>query len=65
VGIARELWRRSRALGDGMPARRPPRAARCDARQGDRQRFRILRERLDVESAMSVPLCTTGVCSAC
>jgi GAF domain-containing protein len=62
VGVERELWPKIRVpIGDGIAGRvaaegRPLRLSG----KADRQRFRIVRERLDVESAMSVPLLHDG-----
>ncbi len=62
VGIEPELWPKIRvALGEGIAGR-----VAADARplrlrgKADRQAFRIVRERLDVESALSVPLVHEG-----
>ena len=62
VGIEPELWSKIRVpLGEGIAGR-----VAADARplrlrgKADRQAFRIVRERLDVESALSVPLVHQG-----
>lgn len=62
VGIEPELWPKIRVpLGEGIAGR-----VAADARplrlrgKADRQAFRIVRERLDVESAISVPLVHQG-----
>lgn len=62
VGIEPELWPKIRVpLGQGIAGR-----VAADARpvrlrgKADRQAFRIVRERLDVESALSVPLVHEG-----
>jgi GAF domain-containing protein len=62
IGVEPELWPKIRvALGEGVAGR-----VAADARpirlrgRADRQRFRIVRERLDVESALCVPLVYQG-----
>jgi GAF domain-containing protein len=62
VGVEPELWPKIKvALGEGIAGR-----AAADARpirlrgRADRQSFRIVRERLDVESALCVPLVREG-----
>jgi len=62
VGVEPELWPKIRVpLGDGIAGR-----VAADARplrlrgKADRQAFRIVRERLDVESALCVPLVHAG-----
>jgi len=58
VGVEPELWPKIRvALGEGIAGRVAAEGRPLRLRgKADRQRFRILRERLDVESALSVPL---------
>src|SRR5262245_21015706 len=62
VGVERELWPKIRIpLGDGIAGRVAAEGRPLRLRgRADRQRFRITRERLDVESAMSVPLLHDG-----
>jgi GAF domain-containing protein len=62
VGVEPELWPKIKvALGEGIAGR-----VAADARpirlrgRADRQRFRIVRDRLDVESALCVPLVREG-----
>jgi GAF domain-containing protein len=62
IGVEPELWPKIKlALGEGIAGR-----VAADARpirlrgRADRQRFRIVRERLDVESALCVPLVCEG-----
>jgi diguanylate cyclase (GGDEF)-like protein len=62
IGVERELWHKIRVpLGDGIAGR-----AAADARtivirgKADRQTFHVVRERLDVESALCVPLIRDG-----
>ncbi len=62
VGIEPELWPKIRMrLGEGIAGRvaQEGRSLRLRGR-ADRERFRIVRERLDVESALSVPLVHQG-----
>jgi GAF domain-containing protein len=62
IGVERELWPKIRVpFGDGIAGRVAAEGRPLRLRgQADRQRFRILRERLDVESALSVPLLHEG-----
>ncbi|HKA15647.1 MAG TPA: GAF domain-containing protein [Myxococcota bacterium] len=62
VGVERELWPKIRVpFGEGIAGRVAAEGRSLRLRgKADRQRFRILRERLDVESAMSVPLLHDG-----
>ena len=62
IGVEPELWPKIKvALGEGIAGR-----VAADARpirlrgRADRQRFQIVRERLDVESALCVPLVCEG-----
>jgi len=62
VGIEPELWTKIRVpVGDGIAGRvvEDARSLRL-AGKADRQTFRIVRERLDVESALCVPLLHAG-----
>ena len=62
VGVEPELWPKIRvALGEGIAGRvaAEGRSLRLRGR-ADRERFRILRERSDVESALCVPLIHDG-----
>ena len=58
VGVEPELWPKIRVgLGEGIAGRVAAEGHPLRLRgKADRQRFRIVRERLDVESALSVPL---------
>jgi diguanylate cyclase (GGDEF)-like protein len=58
AGVEPELWPKIRvALGEGIAGRVAQEGRPLRLRgKADRQRFRILRERLDVESALCVPL---------
>ncbi len=62
VGVERELWPKIRVpLGEGIAGRVAAEGRPLRLRgKADRQRFRIVRERLDVESAVSVPLLHDG-----
>jgi GAF domain-containing protein len=62
VGVERELWPKIRVpFGDGIAGRVAAEGRPLRLRgKADRQRFKIVRERLDVESAMSVPLLHDG-----
>ncbi len=62
VGVERELWPKIRVpLGEGIAGRVASEGQPLRLRgKADRQRFRIARERLDVESAISVPLLHDG-----
>jgi len=62
VGVERELWPKIRVqFGDGIAGRVAAEGRPLRLRgKADRQRFRIVRERLDVESAVSVPLLHEG-----
>jgi GAF domain-containing protein len=62
VGIEPELWSKIRVpLGEGIAGRVASDARPLRLRgKADRQAFRIVRERLDVESALSVPLVHQG-----
>src|SRR5262245_37739217 len=62
VGVERELWPKIRVpLGDGIAGRVAAEGRPLRLRgRADRHRFRIVRERLDVESALSVPLLHEG-----
>ncbi len=62
VGIEPELWPKIRLpLGDGIAGRVAAEARPLRLRgRADRQTFRIVRERLDVESALCVPLVFEG-----
>jgi diguanylate cyclase (GGDEF)-like protein len=62
VGVEPELWPKIRvALGEGIAGRVAAEARALRLRgKADRQAFRILRERLDVESALCVPLVHAG-----
>jgi GAF domain-containing protein len=62
VGVERELWPKIRVpIGEGIAGRVAAEGRPLRLRgRADRQRFRIVRERLDVESAMSVPLLHDG-----
>ncbi|HME71576.1 MAG TPA: GAF domain-containing protein [Myxococcota bacterium] len=62
VGIEPELWSKIRVpLGEGIAGRVAADARALRLRgKADRQAFRIVRERLDVESALSVPLVHQG-----
>src|SRR5262245_12007404 len=62
VGVERELWPKIRVrFGDGIAGRVAAEARPLRLRgKADRQKFRIVRERLDVESALSVPLLHDG-----
>ena len=62
VGVERELWPKIRVpLGDGIAGRVAAEGRPLRLRgKADRQRFRIARERLDVDSALSVPLLQDG-----
>jgi GAF domain-containing protein len=62
VGVERELWPKIRVpVGDGIAGRVAAEGRPLRLRgKADRQRFRVVRERLDVESAMSVPLLHDG-----
>jgi diguanylate cyclase (GGDEF)-like protein len=58
VGVEPELWSKIRVrLGEGIAGRVAAEGRPLHLRgKADRQRFQIVRERLDVESALSVPL---------
>jgi GAF domain-containing protein len=58
VGIEPELWTKIRVpMGDGIAGRVAEEARPLRLRgKADRQTFNIVRERLDIESALSVPL---------
>lgn len=58
VGVEPELWPKIRVkLGEGIAGRVAQEGRPLRLRgKADRQRFRIMRERLDVESALCVPL---------
>ncbi len=58
VGVEKELWPKIRVpLGAGIAGRVAEEGRSLLLRgRADRQRFRVTRERLDVESALSVPL---------
>jgi diguanylate cyclase (GGDEF)-like protein len=62
VGVEPELWPKIRVpLGEGIAGRVAAEGRPLRLRgKADRQRFRIVRERLDVESALSVPLFHQG-----
>jgi diguanylate cyclase (GGDEF)-like protein len=62
VGIEPELWAKIRVpLGEGIAGRVAAEARPLRLRgKADRQAFRIVRERLDVESALCVPLVHAG-----
>jgi GAF domain-containing protein len=62
VGVEPELWPKIRVpLGEGIAGRVAAEGRPLRLRgRADRQRFRIVRERLDVESALSVPLFHQG-----
>ena len=62
VGIEPELWAKIRVpLGEGIAGRVAAEARPLRLRgKADRQAFRIVRERLDVESALCVPLVHEG-----
>jgi GAF domain-containing protein len=62
VGVEPELWPKIRvALGQGIAGRVAEEARPLRLRgKADRQTFRIVHERLDVESALSVPLLHEG-----
>ncbi len=62
VGVERELWPKIRVpFGDGIAGRVAAEGRSLRLRgKADRARFRIVRERLDVESAVSVPLLHDG-----
>ncbi len=62
VGVEPELWPKIRVpLGEGIAGRVAADARPLHLRgKADRQRFRIVHERLDVESALSVPLVHEG-----
>jgi GAF domain-containing protein len=62
VGVEPELWPKIRvALGEGIAGRVASEGRPLRLRgRADRQHFRIVRERLDVESALSVPLIHGG-----
>lgn len=62
VGVEPELWPKIRVpLGEGIAGRVAAEGRSLRLRgKADRQRFRIVRERLDVESALSVPLVHGG-----
>jgi len=62
VGVERELWPKIRVpLGEGIAGRVAAEGRSLRLRgKADRHRFRIARERLDVESAISVPLLHEG-----
>jgi GAF domain-containing protein len=62
VGVEPELWPKIRvSLGEGIAGRVAAEGRPLRLRgKADRQRFRIVRERLDVESALSVPLMRDG-----
>lgn len=62
IGVERELWPKIRvALGEGIAGRVAANARPIRLRgKADRQRFRIVRERFDVESALCVPLVHEG-----
>ncbi|MEM7411882.1 MAG: sensor domain-containing diguanylate cyclase [Myxococcota bacterium] len=62
VGLEPELWPKIRVpLGEGIAGRVAAEGRSLRLRgKADRHRFRIVRERLDVESALSVPLVQSG-----
>jgi GAF domain-containing protein len=62
IGVEPELWPKIKvALGEGIAGRVAADAHPIRLRgRADRQRFRIVRERLDVESALCVPLVCEG-----
>ena len=62
VGVEPELWPKIRVpLGEGIAGRVASEGRPLRLRgRADRQHFRIVRERLDVESALSVPLIHGG-----
>ncbi|MGH0032110.1 MAG: GAF domain-containing protein [Myxococcota bacterium] len=62
VGVEPELWPKIRvALGEGIAGRVAQEGRPLRLRgKADRQRFHILRERMDVESALCVPLFHEG-----
>src|SRR5262245_29657264 len=62
VGVEPELWPKIRVpLGEGIAGRVAAEARPLRLRgKADRQAFRIVRERLDVESALCVPLVHAG-----
>ena len=63
VGIEPELWPKIRVrLGEGIAGRVAEDGRPLHVRgKADRETFRVVRERLDVESALSVPLIHEGV----
>ena len=62
VGVEPELWPKIRVrLGEGIAGRVAAEGRPLRLRgKADRQRFQIVRERIDVESALSVPLIRDG-----
>lgn len=62
VGVEPELWPKIRvAIGEGIAGRVAQEARPLRLRgKADRQTFEIVRERLDIESALSVPLIHDG-----
>jgi len=62
VGLEPELWPKVRVrLGEGIAGRVAAEARSVRLRgKADRQAFQVVRERLDVESALSVPLVQNG-----